>query len=282
MLRFICSYFNFSNSKKVKKNYIKFRKNFPYDLTTIEVALPDQEFFIDDSIKITAQDNQILWQKERCLNIAIENLPSNTDSIAWVDTDVIFHNDRLLQDTEKSLSEYKVVQLFDQCLEKPKVNPYHNNYGIGKTLVDNLDIKLPAIGFAWGFRKDILLDNKLYDSNPVGNSDVLQLLTWLGVWNHKTIMDLSPAYRKEFLLWAWNSYEKVQGNVGYVNGTLEHIYHGKLYYRKYHDRNNILLKHNFIPSQDLTIDNNLLYSLKYKTSMISEILQYFESRKKHE
>ena len=261
MLGFICSYFNFSNSAKLKSHYIKFRQKFPYSITTVEVALPDQEFFIPDSIKIRADTHNILWQKERCLNIAIEELPSNVDSIAWVDTDVFFHNTNLVKDTEKALSNHKVVQLFEQCIEKPTVNPYHNNFGIGKRLVDELDIEFPAIGFGWAFRKDVLIDNCLYDGNPVGNSDVLQLLVWLGAWNHATILDLPKHYRKEFLLWAWDSYEKVQGDIGYVAGVLEHFYHGKLLYRQYHKRNDLLLKHNYLPSKDLRLDSNDLYCL---------------------
>lgn len=282
MLKFICSYFNFSNSPKIKNNYIKFRKKFPYDITTVELALPNQKFFIEDSIKINADYSNILWQKERCLNIAIDELPPQVDCIAWVDTDIILHNHSLIKKTEKSLSQYKVVQLFDRCFEKPYTNTYHNNYGLGKKLVDNLDIEFPAIGFAWAFRRNILIDNHLYDYDPVGNSDVLQLLVWMGVWNHKTILDLLPPYRKEFLLWAWDSYEKVQGNIGYVQGVLEHLYHGKLQHRGYHSRNNILVRHNFIPSQDLKLDNSKLYSIPYKPKLIKEITEYFDNRKKYE
>jgi len=282
MLEFICSYFNFSNSSKIKTNYIEFRKNFPFDITTVEVALPDQQFFIDDSIKIRADYSNVLWQKERCLNIAIENLKSHTDSIAWIDTDIIFSNNNLIEDTNKALNRYKVVQLFDKCFERPTVNPYHNNISLGKKIVDNIDIKFPAIGFCWAFRRDILIEDRLYDLDPVGNSDVLQMLTWMGTWNHKTIINLNSGYRKEFLLWAWNSYEKVQGDIGYVPGTIEHLYHGDQYYRQYHKRNDILIRNNFLPSRDLRIDQNGLYSIPYKPSIISDIKEYLDIRAKHE
>ena len=110
MLSFICSYFNFGNSDIIKSNYIKFRKNFPHPITTVEVALPNQDFFIEDSIKIRANDLNIFWQKERCHNIAIENLPDNTESSAWVDTDIIFHNKDFMEDTIEQLENYKFQQ----------------------------------------------------------------------------------------------------------------------------------------------------------------------------
>lgn len=282
MLSFICSYFNFADSHKVKKNYLQFRRSFPYDITTVELALPHQDFFIEDSIKIRVSDENILWQKERCLNIAIENLPSNTDSIAWVDTDIVFDNNNLLRDTYSQLEKHKVVQLFERCYERPTVNPYNNNIGLGKAIADDLDLELPAIGFAWAFRRDVLIEDKLYDWDPVGNSDVLQMLTWLGSWGNAAILDLNMKYRKEFLLWAWDSYEKVQGDIGYVDGIVEHLYHGHHSHRRYRDRNKTLTKHNFIPSKDLRLDKNGIYSMPYKPELTLDIIEYFNDRKDNE
>lgn len=277
MINFICCYFNFANCNTIKNNYIKFRKYFPYPITTVELALETQDFFIQDSIKIRACANNILWQKERCLNIAIDTLPDSAKYIAWVDTDIIFHNPQFLKDTLSALEQFPVVQMFEKCTETPTVNPVHNNISIGKKIVQNIDIKYPAIGFCWAFHKDILIDNKLYDWDPVGNSDVLQLLVWLGLWNHRSIIDLNYPYRKEFLLWAWNSYANVQGNIGYVPGIIEHLYHGHINNRKYLSRNRLLIQNNFIPSKDLKIDQNLLY-MTDNLSLRDDIFQYFIDR----
>jgi len=279
MLSFICSYFNFTDSPLIRKNYEVFRRSFDYPLTTIELALPEQNFFIDDSIKIKVDSSNILWQKERCLNLAIEQLPPNIDSIAWIDTDIIFDNRHLLQDTYKALERNKVVQLFEKCEEKPIVNHYNNNISLGKKIKDNIAADLPCIGFAWAFRREILIEDKLYDSDPVGNSDVLQILSWLGQWNNASILDLNPQYRKEFLLWAWNSYEKVQRDIGYVKGSVRHLYHGPHYGRKYHDRNKILTSNNFVPSEDLRINSDGLYSIPYKKHLLEDIKSYFMDRK---
>ena len=73
MLHCISSYFNPTNSKKIKENYLTFRKNLKVPLTTVELAFNDQPFFISDSIKIRGDTNNIMWQKERLLNIAIDS-----------------------------------------------------------------------------------------------------------------------------------------------------------------------------------------------------------------
>lgn len=282
MLEFICSYFNFSNSSLIKHNYIKFRKNFPYKITTIEIALPNQKFFIEDSIKIVASKDNIFWQKERCLNLAIANSLDRTKYIAWIDTDIKFYNNNLKNNTLQALEEYPVVQLFEKCVEYPKINSYNNNIGIGYKFVNGIDdIEYPHIGYCWAFHKDILVNNKLYDADPIGNSDVLQLMAWLGLWNHRTIVDLNPIYRKEFLLWAWDSYCKVQGNIGYVSGYIEHFYHGKTVDRRYNSRNNILTKHEFSIGKDLEINDQGLYKLKNKP-LIRDIEQYFMNRAQKE
>ena len=121
----------------------------------------------------------------------------------------------------------------------------------------------------------------MYDIDPVGNSDVLQLMTWLGTWNHASIIDLNPNYRQQFLLWAWDSYEKVESNIGYVSGKVEHFYHGRIEHRNYTSRNNILTTNNFSPNKDLEIDTNKLYKIK-NLKLVEDIKEYLSQRSKYE
>ena len=118
MIKIICSYFNYYNDPERKSNYIKFRQKFEYDLITVEVAKDKSEFFIDDAIQIIAKPENLLWQKERCFNIALENLPDTVDKIVWVDTDIIFHNKNWLEDLDKELDHKPFVQSFEKVVEK--------------------------------------------------------------------------------------------------------------------------------------------------------------------
>ncbi len=282
MLQFITSYFNFTNSNKIKQNYINFRKKFPYDIITIEVALPNQKFFIDDSIKIKCSNNQILWQKERCLNIALENLSPTTDSVSWIDADIILHNDNFLNDANDTLSNYKVAQIFERVFELPNVNSTHNTISFAKDYIEGHHLDYAAVGFGWAMRREVL-EYGFYDSDILGNSDCLQLISWLGLWNHRLVKQLTPKHRLHYLLWAIKSFNLVNSNIGCIKGDIEHMYHGSMINRAYVARSQILTDNNFDPGIDIKIDDNKLYVLSdSKPILQNQILNYFMDRKDDE
>ena len=69
---------------------------------------PDCDILIH---KRTLSENT-LWQKERLLNIALENLPPTVDKVMWLDSDLIFLNDDWVPETAELLDRYPVVQPF--------------------------------------------------------------------------------------------------------------------------------------------------------------------------
>ncbi|MBM4317211.1 MAG: hypothetical protein FJ116_06995, partial [Deltaproteobacteria bacterium] len=92
MLGIITCVFNPTNSRKIRDNYAQFRKNLNHPILTVELAFNDQPFFIEDAIQIRGTNENLMWQKERLLNIALESLPEQIDKIAWLDADIIFKN----------------------------------------------------------------------------------------------------------------------------------------------------------------------------------------------
>lgn len=275
-IQFLTTYFNFTDSKKLKKNYIKFRKNFPYKIHTAEICLPHQQFFIDDSIKFTIDYTQIAWQKERLLNILLTYLPASTEAIVWVDADIIFKNKYLLHDIEQTLFNYPVAQVFENVYENSD-NSSHNTVSFAKDRRDNLGTEWPAIGFGWAMRKEVL-NNGFFDLDIVGNGDALQLISWLGLWDHQLISILPPNMKKEYLLWAIHSFNSVEGKIGCIKGDIEHLYHGTRENRQYWHRNKILTDNNYNPNTHITFDNNgLLIITDYNIQ--KQLHQYFINRK---
>jgi hypothetical protein len=278
-IEFITCYFNFTDSKTIKKNYINFRKKFRHKIWTAEVCLPHQQFFIDDSIKFRINYSQILWQKERMFNILLTYLPRSTDVVAWVDADVIFRNRNLLRDIDSEINRYPVVQLFEKVYERSS-NTSHNVVSFAKDFIENTQVEWPAIGFGWAMRKDVL-QNGFFDLDIVGNGDALQLISWLGLWDHQLVSVLPPHHRKEYLLWAIESNKQVNGRIGCIKGEIEHMYHGTKENRQYWDRNTIMIDHNYNPNEDLDQDRNGLYIMKnYKIQQ--ELQNYFFQRKTDE
>ncbi len=279
-IEFITTYFNFTNSARIKDNYIKFRQNFPYKIHTAEVALDNQKFFIDDSVKFQANANNIAWQKERLLNVLIDDLPNATDIVVWVDGDIIFNNNNLLKDIDIVLNEYPVAQSFENVFEHSN-NSTHNNMSFAKDYLNTDKQDWPAVGFSWSIRKEVI-DNGLFDSDILGNNDSLQLIAWLGWWDHQQVLVLPPHLRKQYLLWAINNNKNVQGKIGCIKGSIEHLYHGNAANRQYWNKNKILQKHSYNPYTDISIKRGLIELLPNKPELHKDIYKYFIDRKDDE
>jgi len=90
---------------------------------------------------------------------------------------------------------------------------------------------------------------------------------------------LNPYCRNEFLLWAWDGSQKTKGDIGYVQGNIEHLTHGKLSDRKYYERDQILVEHEFNPNKDIILDQNQIFTwTSDKILMHNKIKQYFIER----
>jgi hypothetical protein len=284
MLGLITCLFNPANSKRLKHNYFQFRKKLNHPIVTVELAFNDQKFFIDDSIQIRGTEKNIMWQKERLLNIALESLPNHVDKVAWLDADIIFENENWFQETEKKLDVHPVVQPFDYIYEKPSNSePVNQGIGFGKyKSLNDLEAPWPQpwpkVGIAWAARREVL-KNGFFDKHVLGSSDTYQLLSWLNAWDHEMIGRLNPYCRNEFLLWAWDGSQKTKGDIGYVQGNIEHLPHGKLSDRKYYERDQILVEHEFNPNKDIILDQNQIFTwTSDKILMHNKIKQYFIER----
>ena len=285
MIKCICAYFNWTNNSLRKNIYNKFRSKFPYPLTTIEVSL--DKFFIEDSIKILANNSNILWQKERAFNLILQELPDKYDKILWVDTDVIFLNNNMLNELEDKLDDYDMVQPFEFVCE------YHNSsisqnlalntQSYAKSLTNkdyNNKIKYEdvAFGLGWAINRSVI-PNGFYDKHILGSNDMLQVqaLTldvlnaeFIGKYTNNIVSSWAD-YCKS-MLFLTNKY-----GIGYCSGTVQHIYHGKIRNRGYQYRETLLNNHNFDPEKDIEIDSNGLYKILNK-DLQKDIQAYFNNR----
>src|SRR6516165_1424185 len=91
----ITSYFNPSGYRNRLENYRLFREHLAVPLVTVEWA-HDGCFALgpeDADVLVQVSGGDVLWQKERLLNVALRHLPDECDSVAWLDCDVIFDNE---------------------------------------------------------------------------------------------------------------------------------------------------------------------------------------------
>lgn len=308
MLHCVTSYFNPSGYKKLKENYINFRRKFSASLTTVEVSF-DGSFFIDDSIKIKANTTNILWQKERCLNIAIESLPENAEAIAWVDADLYFTNPFWEKDLLQALENYHAVQPFDYITEtnRPpgfpnkgfsnrftkhdligisyaKLHNTSNYYAYSVFRPDTFSQKqMPFgthVGRSWAVRGEIWKKyGGIWDKCANSKGDILQVSAFAGAWDGYAVNLLTASEKKDYLQHAKKQYDVVNSNIGCIKNTAIHLFHGRIADRQYNLLAKNLYKTNFSFDQDIHLDSNGLYAWNNPGSSKAQTLRdYFMQR----
>ena len=123
----------------------------------------------------------VMWQKERLLNVAIENVPLEFTKIAWLDCDLLFANENWAGETSRLLDRYPVVQPFETVVRLPRGVIRIQADGERWTSFAAAYAKHPHAlltgdfvehghtGFAWAARREILASHGLYDGCVAGS-----------------------------------------------------------------------------------------------------------------
>src|SRR5207248_771616 len=95
MLWAITSYFNPMQYQRRRANYRLFRKYLRVPLVAVELSYgPDFELTgADADILIQLRGKDVMWQKERLLNVALSALPTDCHKVIWTDCDIIFETE---------------------------------------------------------------------------------------------------------------------------------------------------------------------------------------------
>ena len=107
----ITAFFNPTDSKKRVENLRQFAagvREQGLKLMIVELAFGDQEARAEDSDKLIGLTGGALcWQKERLLNIGLDNLPSDCDRVAWLDGDIVFQNELWVREALEALDHLR-------------------------------------------------------------------------------------------------------------------------------------------------------------------------------
>lgn len=279
----ITSYYNPFRGELRKSNYEVFRRHLGINLLTVEWSR-NSDFDLcekDADHLIQVSNGDLVWQKERLLNIGIAEAKSlGYSKVALLDSDVVFHDPEWFRSVDAALDTCSFVQCFEQVDYLPRADysgmsreqlislePDFSRNTFAYNLLNRGSIFCRAdeessrqspsttlvanTGMAIAIRLDGDVRWRLYEGNIVGSGD---LVLMAAVTNHLDqlfrIRPFTRAHRESICSW---KAEHVPDDIrwGYVENHLAHLWHGEIENRRYLERNAILIECDYDPARDL-------------------------------
>lgn len=268
--------FNPAGYQARNENYRIFREDFTLPLVTVELSF-GSKFALsgsDADILIQIQGGDRMWQKERLLNIALQALPSECDQVLWIDADIVISNlQRWTGQIRKGLEDHSVVQAFSSVnmldprgnavLQNPStvaaLQTTRNSDNLFATTLDRSK-GAPCSGHAWAARREVLSERGLYDGCIVGGGDTAFLCAATGDYEKAIQMHrMGGAQRDRYLNWATQINKRITKGVGFVDFTIDHLWHGSIENRQGGQRHVDLSEIGFDPYTDIALDNSQIW-----------------------
>lgn len=281
-LAVVCCYFNPAGWQSLRANYLRFRRliaEFDLPVFAAEVAYPGQDFPTPDAyMQIRAGRQNVMWQKERMINLLAESLPPDYEAIAWVDADMIFLDPEWGTRAVGALSRAPVVQLWNRCHSYNKKGSLNEVlHCVGENACRYLGGEPNCPGGAWAAQRSVF---PIYDRHICGSGDATTLEGWTNLVNPKCLGKMNAAMQEDFRRWAEPAYAKVLGRIAVLPGDVVHMYHGKRANRQYVERWRPLIDGGFDPSQHICKDSNGLYAWTQEAprQIVEWVANYFRQR----
>jgi hypothetical protein len=285
---------NYSRRYVLAQEFIRRMSSEPnvalYVTEVIYPVLPNQQFRLTDPQN--PRHSQLLgamplWSKENCINYTIQQkLPVEWKAVSWIDADVMFDNTLWVQETLQALSCADIVQLFAHCVDMDvsgsAMNVFQGSmYQYVRGLKRGLGIHYWHPGYAWACTRSAYQRmGGLYDASILGSGDDHLMRSLIGEesWITSVHGNSSDDYRETVCAFAKRCHGLC---VGYVPGTIHHFFHGSKQKRKYRERWEILVQHQYQPSVHILKDAHGLNMMtpEFPLQMAVDILQYFLDRK---
>ena len=276
------------------RNYRLFRKGLSVPLITVELAFDGRfELAADDAehlIRVRKAD--VMFQKERLLNIALRALPTDCTAVAWLDCDV-FLTDGWAEQTTAELEKGALVQLYDRQYNLAPNGEERPLFGtaVAKKLAtgemtladfsfDAAPVPQTAWGLAWAARRELLDAHGFYDACILGSGDAALLCAAVGGFGRiLEALRMNERRYQHYLAWARPFYGDVRGRVGYVPGPIQHLWHGDPALRRYRERHQDMAKFEFDPAVDIALSADDCWRWgSEKPELHAYVAEYFRSR----
>lgn len=271
----IAAYFNPCRYKSRLENYERFRQNLQTPLLTVELAF-DGEFEVASEsadLLIQLRGGDVMWQKERLLNIALQRLPPECEAVAWLDSDVVFSRPDWPRAAMQALEHWPLIQPFSTARDLldpssgalgASAPAFAASYarGVPAEMTFAYDgnrvptRRLSAPGFAWAARRDLISRLGFYDACILGAGDRAMLQAATGRIEEEIKLRMpGMAHAEHYREWAAPFHTAVAGRIGFIPGGILHLWHGDFRDRQYRARFDDFGRFDFDPTQDIALDD---------------------------
>lgn len=257
------------------KLFRKFKKEMEHagaQMIIVELAYGRRPFEITEPCNphhLQLRSRSEIWHKENMINLGVRRLTEVAPDwkyMAWIDGDISFvpshyydHRQNWMTETVHKLQHHSVVQLFQTAIDLgPNGEAFAKHEGFAWAYVNGRfnenAYKYTTFhpGFAWAIRREAFIHvGGLIETSILGASDRHMAYGILGIMKKSVEKGLDPSYSIPLLQWQDRAERYIQRDLGYLDGTILHHWHGKKKDRRYHDRWKILVRNQFNPFTDL-------------------------------
>ena len=299
----ITSYFNPCGYRTRLENFRVFRERLRIPLVAVELAYGDAfELAAGDAdVLLRIHGGDVLWQKERLLNLALDALPGGCEAVAWLDCDVVFADPEWEWSALAALERHPLIQPYRMVYDLPRgrgpdaLDGWPADWGrislasgvAGGALppeifrVQGASMRLRySPGHAWAARRELLREHGFYDAMVMGSGDKIMASAAFGHCRDSVAsFAFNARQARHYLDWARPFHEAVAGRVGFANQAVVHLWHGSLSSRGYGDRYREFGAFEFDPYKDIRLAANGCWSWATdKPEMHAHVREYFVRR----
>ena len=261
----ILTYFNFSQSREREIALELCVESLHDDLDIILVAHGDLPNFNREIQLIVVESADVLWQRERFWNLALEHLKPQHDVVAWIDSDIIFLEHESLGKLHQQLTRTPLVHLFSEVIDgRLRKDRLVRTGSTRRSIVEMMTVSPTSVvtdyfaksgisltlncspGFAWAAQAELIKRVEFPDFLILGSGDKAFLAAAFGYHHsYSAALRLNESLRETYARWGDKVFSLVAEGVGYVDTVIEHIVQGEYEDRQYGNRYDLLANPNF-------------------------------------
>lgn len=298
--------------------YKKFRHHICEELglglVTVECAHGDRDWQLTEdgrgeatlqegrAIDVRVRNGSQVWLKENLWNIGARHLPRECRYVLFADADIRFLSPHIATEIVHALQEHRVVQPFETAVDmgpEGQVIDVHRSfawcyskgwewrpradgqggYGAGRPAGTSAFGTPWHPGYCLAMRRSVLDRLPLLETGVLGAGDHHMMGALIGRAELTVPRAVHPRYRAEVMAWQARAAEVVNGDLGFVPGTIVHDFHGAKADRRYVRRWDVLIKHGYDPSTDVYRNSQGVLELEDRNPRLRDAMRaYFRQR----